>query len=112
MKWLLIGLVRGYQLLISPLLGQTCRYYPSCSAYAVQALQVHGAVKGTWLAVRRLLRCHPWSPGGVDHVPPRRTRSDRAAHDHSGHGHSPERAERSSALLPAAAGGPTTQLGA
>ena len=74
MKWLLIGLVRGYQLLVSPLLGPTCRYYPSCSAYAVEALRVHGAVKGTWLAVRRLLRCHPWSPGGVDHVPPRKGR--------------------------------------
>ncbi len=104
MKWLLIGLVRGYQLLISPLLGPTCRYYPSCSAYAVQALQVHGAMKGTWLAGRRLLRCHPWSPGGVDHVPPRRTRA--------GHDHSPERAERSSAFLPAAAGGHPSQQGA
>ncbi|MFC5731233.1 membrane protein insertion efficiency factor YidD [Nocardioides vastitatis] len=69
-----MGLVRGYQLLISPLLGPTCRYYPSCSAYALEALRVHGAIKGTWLAVRRLLRCHPWSPGGVDHVPPRKRR--------------------------------------
>ena len=69
--WLLIGLVRGYQLVISPFLGQTCRYYPSCSAYAIEALRVHGAIKGTWLAGRRLLRCHPWAPGGVDHVPPR-----------------------------------------
>jgi putative membrane protein insertion efficiency factor len=76
MKWLLIGLVRGYQLLISPMLGPTCRYYPSCSAYALEALTVHGAVKGTWLAVRRLLRCHPWSPGGVDHVPPRKRHGD------------------------------------
>ena len=74
MKWLLVGLVRLYQLLISPLLGPTCRYYPSCSAYAVQALTVHGAVRGSWLSVRRLLRCHPWSPGGVDHVPPRAQR--------------------------------------
>ena len=63
MKWLLIGLVRGYQLLVSPLLGPTCRYYPSCSAYAVQALQVHGAIRGSWLAARRLLRCHP-APSG------------------------------------------------
>lgn len=66
---LLIGCVRGYQLLVSPTLGQTCRFYPSCSAYAVQALQQHGALRGTWLTVRRLLRCHPWNPGGVDHVP-------------------------------------------
>ncbi|GAA3670281.1 hypothetical protein GCM10022237_32610 [Nocardioides ginsengisoli] len=74
--WLLIGLVRGYQLVISPLLGPTCRYYPSCSAYALEALRVHGAIKGTWLAVRRLLRCHPWAPGGVDHVPPRHRHGD------------------------------------
>ncbi|MGE9808344.1 MULTISPECIES: membrane protein insertion efficiency factor YidD [unclassified Janibacter] len=65
----LIWLVRGYQLLISPLLPPTCRYYPSCSAYAVTALERFGPIKGTWLAVRRLLRCHPWAPGGVDHVP-------------------------------------------
>ena len=104
MKWLLIGLVRGYQLLISPLLGPTCRYYPSCSAYAVQALQVHGAFRGTWLAIRRLLRCHPWSPGGVDHVPPRRGHT----HDAS----SPARAERDSELRPATAGPHPFQQGA
>ncbi len=66
----LIGLVRGYQLLVSPLLGPTCRFYPSCSAYAVEALRRHGAVRGVWLTVRRLARCHPWNPGGVDQVPP------------------------------------------
>jgi putative membrane protein insertion efficiency factor len=63
-------LVRGYQLLISPLLGPRCRFYPSCSAYALEALRRHGALRGSWLAVRRLARCHPWNPGGVDHVPP------------------------------------------
>lgn len=68
----LIGLVRVYQLVVSPLLGQTCRFYPSCSAYAVGALREHGALRGTWLTVRRLARCHPWNPGGVDPVPPRR----------------------------------------
>ncbi|GAA1506244.1 membrane protein insertion efficiency factor YidD [Nocardioides humi] len=104
MKWLLIGLVRGYQLLISPFLGPTCRYYPSCSAYAVEALRVHGALRGSWLAVRRLLRCHPWAPGGVDHVPPRR------GHDHADH--SPTRAERDPDLLPAIVGGPDSQQGA
>lgn len=67
---LLVLLVRAYQLLVSPLLGPTCRFYPSCSSYAVIALRTHGAVRGTWLTVRRLLRCHPWNPGGVDHVPP------------------------------------------
>jgi putative membrane protein insertion efficiency factor len=107
MKWLLIGLVRGYQLLVSPFLGPTCRYYPSCSAYAVQALQVHGALRGTWLAVRRLLRCHPWSPGGVDHVPPRR------GHDHGpDETLSPTRAERDSELRPATAGRHPFQQGA
>jgi putative membrane protein insertion efficiency factor len=73
MKYVLIALIRGYQLLISPLLGPRCRFYPSCSAYALEAVRVHGAVKGGWLAARRLLRCHPWNPGGLDFVPPRKT---------------------------------------
>ena len=68
----LIALIRVYQLTISPLLPPSCRYYPSCSAYAVTALQRHGPLRGTWLAARRLGRCHPWTPGGVDHVPARR----------------------------------------
>jgi uncharacterized protein len=67
----LIGLVRFYQLFISPLTPPTCRYYPSCSTYALTALRRFGPIKGTWLAVRRVLRCHPWAPGGVDHVPER-----------------------------------------
>lgn len=108
MKWLLIGLARGYQLVISPLLGPTCRYYPSCSAYAVQALQVHGAFRGSWLAVRRLLRCHPWSPGGVDHVPPRRGH----AHDDPSPASAAPRAERDSELRPATAGRHPFQQGA
>lgn len=69
MKYVLIGLLRLYRLLISPLYGNVCRYYPSCSAYALRAVQVHGALKGTWLAARRLLRCHPWAAGGYDPVP-------------------------------------------
>jgi putative membrane protein insertion efficiency factor len=69
---LLTLLVRAYQLVLSPLLGPRCRFYPSCSSYAVQAISTHGAVRGSWLAARRLLRCHPWNPGGVDHVPPKR----------------------------------------
>ena len=73
MKRLLLLLVRGYQLFVSPLLGPRCRFYPSCSAYAVTALQTHGAFRGSWLAARRLGRCHPWNPGGVDHVPPARS---------------------------------------
>jgi uncharacterized protein len=69
MKYLLIGLLKVWRLTISPLYGNVCRYYPSCSAYALRAVEFHGAVKGSWLTVRRLLRCHPWSPGGYDPVP-------------------------------------------
>jgi putative membrane protein insertion efficiency factor len=75
LTWLLIGLVRGYQLVVSPWIAPRCKYYPSCSAYALTALRVHGVVRGAGLAGWRLLRCNPWSLGGVDHVPPRRTRS-------------------------------------
>lgn len=71
MRLLLIGLLRTYRFAISPLYGQVCRYHPTCSAYALEAVTVHGAMKGSWLAVRRLLRCHPWSLGGYDPVPPR-----------------------------------------
>lgn len=67
---LLIGVVRIYQTVISPLTPPSCRYYPSCSSYAVVALQRHGILRGGWLAVRRLARCHPWTPGGIDDVPP------------------------------------------
>ena len=69
MKYVLIGLLKAWRLLISPLYGNVCRYYPSCSAYALRAVSVHGAVKGSWLTIRRLLRCHPWAPGGYDPVP-------------------------------------------
>ena len=69
----LVALVRGYQRWISPALPPMCRFHPTCSAYAVEALQVHGLVKGAALTVWRLLRCAPWHPGGVDEVPPART---------------------------------------
>lgn len=69
MKYLLIGLLKLYRVLVSPLYGNVCRYHPTCSAYALRAVSVHGAVKGSWLAGRRLLRCHPWAPGGYDPVP-------------------------------------------
>jgi hypothetical protein len=65
----LIWLVRGYQLLISPFVPPSCRFHPTCSHYAIEALQKHGALKGAWLAVRRIVRCHPWHPGGHDPVP-------------------------------------------
>lgn len=68
----LAAVLRGYQRWISPLLPPSCRFYPSCSAYAVEALLVHGAVRGSGLALLRLLKCGPWHPGGVDPVPPRR----------------------------------------
>lgn len=68
----LVGLILLYQRLVSPMRPPTCRYYPSCSQYALTAIRRFGAAKGTWLAGRRLLRCHPWTPGGIDHVPPAR----------------------------------------
>ncbi|MFP4495204.1 MAG: membrane protein insertion efficiency factor YidD [Halochromatium sp.] len=67
------GLLRGYQLFLSPLLGNHCRFYPTCSQYAIEAIEQHGVLRGTWLGCRRLLRCHPWHPGGVDPVPPAKT---------------------------------------
>ena len=69
MRTVLILLVRGYQVTLSPLLPASCRYYPSCSAYAIEALQRYGALRGTWLAVRRIARCHPFRAGGYDPVP-------------------------------------------
>ena len=72
LKRVLIALVRFYQKGISPFTMPSCRYMPTCSAYAVEALEVHGALRGSWLAVRRILRCHPWGGHGVDPVPERR----------------------------------------
>jgi putative membrane protein insertion efficiency factor len=69
-RFLLMGFLMAYRKTISPLYGPVCRFFPSCSAYALEAVTVHGAVRGTWLAARRLARCHPWNDGGVDHVPP------------------------------------------
>ena len=70
MKRLLVWILRAYQLVLSPMLGQNCRFYPSCSHYAIEALQTHGAARGSWLAARRVGRCHPWNEGGHDPVPP------------------------------------------
>ena len=66
---LLSLLIVGYRYSVSPLLGMHCRFHPSCSAYALEALERHGATRGGWLAIRRLARCHPWHPGGHDPVP-------------------------------------------
>lgn len=75
----LVWLVQGYQRTLSPVLGPVCRYYPSCSAYAVTALERHGAFRGSWLTAWRLLRCNPFSRGGVDHVPARHAHAPGAA---------------------------------
>ncbi|NMF97814.2 membrane protein insertion efficiency factor YidD [Aromatoleum toluolicum] len=69
MKSLLLGLLRVYRYAISPMLGRNCRFHPSCSEYAAEAVQRHGALKGGWLAFKRVGRCHPFHPGGYDPVP-------------------------------------------
>ncbi len=66
-----LAAIRGYQLVLSPWIGRQCRFYPTCSHYATDALREHGLVKGTWLTMRRLGKCHPFHPGGVDLVPER-----------------------------------------
>ena len=100
MKHVLIALLKVYRLVISPLYGNVCRYYPSCSAYALRAVEYHGALRGSWMAARRLLSCHPWAPGGYEPVPgtPEHAEemADRAARqtasgrdDVAGHPHGP-----------------------
>lgn len=69
MKKIFIALVRGYQLIISPFLGSNCRFYPTCSHYMIQAIEQHGGMKGVYLGIRRLSKCHPWHEGGIDPVP-------------------------------------------
>ncbi len=70
MKRILRGLIAGYRYFLSPLLGPSCRFYPTCSEYASEAIERHGALRGTWLALKRILKCHPWHSGGLDPVPP------------------------------------------
>lgn len=72
MRYAFVALIRLYQIAISPLLPPACRFYPSCSQYALVAVREHGIARGTYLAIARLARCHPWHPGGVDFVPERR----------------------------------------
>ena len=81
--WLFRVLIRGYQLFISPVLPGGCRFYPGCSAYALEAIEVHGPLKGAWLGLKRIGRCHPWNAGGLDPVPKARTHT----HHHETHGH-------------------------
>lgn len=71
MKSLLKGMVLFYRKFISPFKPPTCRFYPTCSQYALDALELHGPAKGSWLAVKRVCKCHPFHPGGIDHVPPK-----------------------------------------
>lgn len=69
MQALLIALIRLYQKTLSPLIGQSCRFYPTCSSYAIEAIQTHGSLKGSWLMIKRIARCHPLNDGGMDPVP-------------------------------------------
>ncbi|MCB8752790.1 membrane protein insertion efficiency factor YidD [Planktothrix agardhii] len=71
MKTLLITLIKGYRLLISPLFPPVCRFHPTCSQYAIEALETFGIIQGSWLALKRILRCHPYHPGGYDPIPPK-----------------------------------------
>jgi len=75
MKRLLVMALRGYRYAIAPRLGANCRFFPSCSAYAIEALETHGALRGSWLAAARLCKCHPFHPGGYDPVPDARERT-------------------------------------
>jgi len=79
MKTILVFILRAYQLVLSPMLGQNCRFYPSCSHYAIEALRSHGAARGSVLTLRRVCRCHPWNEGGFDPVPPPPPHSHSAA---------------------------------
>ena len=71
MKTALLRLIDLYRILLSPYFGTQCRFYPTCSAYAREAIEAHGTFKGSWLAIRRIVRCGPWHPGGTDPVPPK-----------------------------------------
>ncbi len=75
MAKILIGLVRIYRLLLSPLIGMHCRFHPTCSQYMIEAIERHGSIKGTWLGLHRLSRCHPWHKGGIDPVPELKTKN-------------------------------------
>lgn len=83
MRHVLMALIKGYRAVISPSYGSVCRYYPTCSAYGLRAIEVHGSLKGSWLTVRRIARCHPWAPGGYDPVPGTPEAAEWEAESHS-----------------------------
>ena len=86
--WLFKALIKGYQWFISPVLPKSCRYYPTCSSYALEALNIHGPLKGGWMGLKRILRCHPWNDGGFDPVPdPHDINHHHGAHHSCGHPH-------------------------
>ena len=78
MRKLVILPIRIYRYAISPIMASHCRFYPSCSAYAIEAIELHGSIRGSWLAAKRLARCHPWHSGGLDPVPPASNQSSLA----------------------------------
>jgi len=80
-KWLLLNLIKGYRLFISPLLGRSCRFYPTCSSYSLQAIERYGVLKGLWLSLKRIARCHPYHPGGYDPLPEPENKNKRN-HEH------------------------------
>lgn len=88
--WLLKAPIKGYQWFLSPFLGRGCRFHPTCSWYALEALDKHGPLKGLWLGIKRLARCHPWHEGGFDPVPdidrPNGTHTCTQTHHHDAHG--------------------------
>ncbi|MEW6765931.1 MAG: membrane protein insertion efficiency factor YidD [Pseudomonadota bacterium] len=88
MRRVLIALVKAYRLVLSPLVGRHCRFEPTCSCYAIGALERHGSLRGGWLTLKRLSRCHPFSPGGYDPVPEKTSESSNTNTDKPNHGQS------------------------
>ena len=78
--WVFRALIKGYQWIISPILPGSCRFYPTCSSYALDALNIHGPLKGSWLGLKRIARCHPWNDGGIDPVPHAHNKDHPGAH--------------------------------
>ncbi len=79
MRYCLIALIRAYQLLLSPIMGNACRFHPTCSHYGIEAIETHGAIKGSYLTLKRILRCQPLCQGGFDPVPPVKSAASQAA---------------------------------